>query len=302
MEAELVRDVDHRRHLIGAVAMVLDADLALQHAHQRIEGQVPLGRVGLLAPGDLGMVVVPAAGVVRSPPIAAHIAHFGRRGSTLGAIDPLGVLAARHLKPIGRAGELHPLGGDRGHVLEDDRAAAEQVGGSGQDLQRRHAAGAGAVEAGIGRPHRVFGPDVGGIGVGGLVAVRQRRHGRRGIDAEVGMAVEHARRHPAALAVDHLGACRNGRAGRTHGGDLAARHHDHPAVDLHAGRGQDVGPDDRRRVRGQGMIGGREGVAIDGRVEAGRQGLLVVRRRRAGCGRRRRFTLGMAHILGSTGG
>ena len=44
-EAELARDVDHDRHLVGAVAMVLDQDLAAQHAGQGVELEVAPRRI-----------------------------------------------------------------------------------------------------------------------------------------------------------------------------------------------------------------------------------------------------------------
>ena len=42
--AELLRDVDHLRHLVGAVAVVVDEDVAAQHIGQRLQLEVAVGR------------------------------------------------------------------------------------------------------------------------------------------------------------------------------------------------------------------------------------------------------------------
>ena len=137
--AELLRHIDHLRHLVGAVAMVLDEDLALEHALQRVHREVALRHVAAVA-----VIFVPLAlvGLGLDPRRAGQrdIAHPRLRHVALRAIDPLGILAARHLEAVRRAGELHSLRRSRGHVLQHDRAAAEQIGRAGQDLQRRHAA------------------------------------------------------------------------------------------------------------------------------------------------------------------
>jgi len=51
--AELLRDIDHLSHLVGPVAVVLHQDFAAQHAHQGVELQVPLRRVGRAWEGSL---------------------------------------------------------------------------------------------------------------------------------------------------------------------------------------------------------------------------------------------------------
>ena len=101
-----------------------------------------------------------------------------------------------------RVRELHGLVGDRRHVLERHRAAAEQVRRAGQHVQCGDTALERGLEARVLRPHRVLRPDVGGVGRGGLVAVRVRIDTRRGIDAEVRVDVDDAGRHPLAAAVD----------------------------------------------------------------------------------------------------
>ena len=59
--AELLRDVDHRRHLVGAIAVVVDQDLAVEDAGQRFELEVA---IGTLAPDP--------------DPSAFHLRHLSR--------------------------------------------------------------------------------------------------------------------------------------------------------------------------------------------------------------------------------
>ncbi len=122
--AHLPCHIEHDGHFVGAVAVVVDDDLAREHAHQRLAGNVarwhlaavlligvPLALIFLgLEPGlaDVGNVAHPRLG---------HVA--------LAAVDPLGILAARHLEAVRRAGEFHPLHGARGDVLERHRSPAE---------------------------------------------------------------------------------------------------------------------------------------------------------------------------------
>src|SRR3546814_5118337 len=42
LEAELLRQVDHRRHLVGAVAVDVHEDVAVEHAGQRFQLEVAL--------------------------------------------------------------------------------------------------------------------------------------------------------------------------------------------------------------------------------------------------------------------
>ena len=81
LEAELLRDVDHRRHLVGAVAVVLDPDLAVEHAHQRLELQVAIGRLAGSAPSLFHLRQLLAVLDRRLPglAVAGDVAHPGRR-------------------------------------------------------------------------------------------------------------------------------------------------------------------------------------------------------------------------------
>ena len=201
------------------------------------------------------------------------------------AIDALGVLAARHFQAVGRAGEFHPLHGAGVDVLEHDAAPAHQVRRAGQDLERGDAAiGERAAEAGILRPDAVFGPDVGGDRPGRLVAVAVGLHAGRGIVAEVAVDVDHAGGHVFAGAVDR-GDGRPPAAPTVWSDrdDLAVGEQHLATVDPAAVTVEDGDVGDQRRDAGIGVIGRREGIAVEqlGRcLGRGGPGRLLVRRSR----------------------
>ena len=58
--AELLRDVDHLRHLVGAVAVVVHEDVAAQHLGQRLHREIALRRIALL----VRVPLVPLAAVL----------------------------------------------------------------------------------------------------------------------------------------------------------------------------------------------------------------------------------------------
>ena len=190
--AELLGHIHHQRHLVGAVAVVLDQDRPVQNAHQGFVLQVA-GRGGafaVLAPlVPFGLVVARGD---EGGAIAGHIAHARRRALVAAAIDARRVLAAGHLDRIGGGRELQALHGDRGHVADRHAASAEQIGRAGQDVKRGHAAGAGGVETGVLGPQRMFGPDLGGVRAGRLVAVAHAADAGRRIDAQVAVYVDDA--------------------------------------------------------------------------------------------------------------
>src|SRR3546814_19362606 len=86
--------------------MVLDEDVAAQHAGKRFELQVTLRRIaGLCA----GFPLIPPADIVGGVDpclaIAGDIAHSSRGRSPFFAIETLRILAARDLQAIGRSEE-----------------------------------------------------------------------------------------------------------------------------------------------------------------------------------------------------
>ena len=54
---ELVRDVDHLRHLVGAVAVVVDEDVAAQHLGERLQSEIARRWITAL----VGVPLVPAS-------------------------------------------------------------------------------------------------------------------------------------------------------------------------------------------------------------------------------------------------
>ena len=156
--AELARDVDHLRHLVGAIAVIVDEDVAAQHLGERLEPEIARRRLALV----VGVPLVPLAAVLLGldprGAIAGDVAHARRRAAR--RVDALRILAARHLQSVLRAGKLHPLHGARRNDLQHHAASADEIGRSGEHLDRRDAAGEAARELWILRPHRVLDPHV----------------------------------------------------------------------------------------------------------------------------------------------
>src|SRR3546814_18555160 len=103
LEPERARDIDHHRHLVGAVTMVLDEDVAAQHAGKRFELQVTLRRIaGLCA----GFPLIPPADIVGGVDpclaIAGDIAHSSRGRSPFFALEALRIPAAQIGSASGR--------------------------------------------------------------------------------------------------------------------------------------------------------------------------------------------------------
>ena len=247
----------------------MDQDVAIENAFQRLLAQIALLAV-------IGLRIQPHLAVDR------EIAHAGRRHPATAAIDALGVLPARHLHPVRRAGELHPLHGARGYVLERDRAPTGKIGGAGQDLERGNAAiGERAGEAGILRPDRMFGPDLGRHRAGRLVPVRMRVHAGRGIIAEMRMDVDHAGRDELARPVDPVisRGRERGIADRDH---LAVAEQDGAVVDPLPAPVIDRRADEGGRATGVGLVGGSVGcLAIRRHGRAGRSRIAIVSGRAA---------------------
>ena len=313
--AELLREIDDLRHLVGAIAVLLHQDFAVEHAHQRVEFEVAIGRgwrvlgvfllvalhrygrFGFLLPDvEVGFVLVPFAPVLaRLLPgfaIAGDIAHArewraARELSAAIAVNALGVLPARHLQRVGRAGELHALRRARQHVLDDHAAPAEQVRGAGQDLHRRDAAGHGAGEARIVRPDRMLDPDLGRNRTRSLVAVLVRFDAGRGVSSKMGMDVDNARGHPFSGGVDRLDSGRHGHSGLgADGRNLAALDQYRAAFDHAAEAVEHRGVADEDVFGRHRLVGRRIGVLRVGHSRGHRLHRFAGCRRGAGCFRR----------------
>ena len=257
-------------------------EIALRRLAFRIrEPRVPLAPVAL--------------GLDPLGPVAGDVAHPRRGAARL--VDALGVLAARHLEPVLRAGELHLLDGACGHDLEHHAPAADQVAGTGQHLDGRDPAGEVPGELRVLRPDRVFRPDLRRHRIGHLVAVGVGLDSRRGVDAEVRVHVDEAGRDALAGAVHDR--CVGWRIHRRSDRRDASVFHQHRAVrDGRPGGRHDRDVADHEGGRRGDPVRGREGIGIRPgfRALAGRRLRLVflllrVRRARGGCGRNGRCRL-----------
>src|SRR3546814_18837396 len=88
LEAELLRQVDHRRHLVGAVAEDVHEDVAVEHAGQRFPLEVALVVLVVVATALRALVAVRGR-VDERCAVAGDVAH-ARRGAALLAVPGLG--------------------------------------------------------------------------------------------------------------------------------------------------------------------------------------------------------------------
>ncbi|MCY1172326.1 hypothetical protein D9M73_124590 [compost metagenome] len=252
--AELLGHIHDDGHFIGAVAVVLDQNLARQHPCQRIHGDVAAGDFAAVL-----LIFVPFAlifgGARPGLAVDCDIAHAGRGFTAFGAINALRILAARHFEAVGRAGELHALFGAGIDVLDDDRAAAHQIGRAGQDLQRGDPAiDQRAAEPRILRPHAMFGPDIGGDRPGRFIAVGIGLHAGRGVIAQMAVNIDDAGGERLAGAIDD-GRARRGRDALAQLHDLAIGEQHRAIVDPPAFAIEDGDMGDERRHAGIGLVG-----------------------------------------------
>src|SRR5262249_6196902 len=109
--AELAGNVDHCRHLVGTVAVIVDEDFAVQDSSQRFQLQVARGpllrvRSGRLPPAEA--VTILAGGLPRAT-VSGHVSHTRLGRGIARSIDALWILTAGHLQAVWRTGKLHPL-------------------------------------------------------------------------------------------------------------------------------------------------------------------------------------------------
>ena len=318
--AEFLRHADHVGHLVGAVAVVLHQYLAGQHPGQRVEIELAARCVGGLGGAGFGAagIIIPLAlvdGCIR-PELAGigDIAHA--RGGQLiaAAINALGILAAGHLQTVGRPRKLHLLHAAAIDRLERHTAAAEQIGRTGQHVQRGDAAGQRARKARVLRPHAMFGPHFRAGRAGGLVAVAVRLHAGAGIDAQMAVDVDDAGRHIFAGRLDQARTLGHGHRGADLG-HLAVLQPDHGIFIFAPGPVIDGGAADHRGLAGVWPVLAGPRVLADPHHFRGRGRRrvlwLVLRQRRDGHRHRRRSQQPhrlhhqsplLAHMVGRGGG
>ncbi len=132
--AELLCDVEHDRHLVAAVAVIVNEDFAVQDADQGLQLKVADGgfTVAVLCGREFVAIIRR-----RDPggPVAGDVAHTCARGLLPASVHPLRVLATRHLQRVRGAGKLHVHDVAARDVLERHAAAPDQIGRAGEYLQ-----------------------------------------------------------------------------------------------------------------------------------------------------------------------
>src|SRR5205823_24999 len=113
---ELLRDVDHLRHLVGAIAVIVDEDVATKHFRESLQTEVTLRRIALAGLVPFVPLTPIALGGDPCRAIAGDVPHARRW--TARRVDALRILPARHLEPVLGARELHSLRRTRRDHLE----------------------------------------------------------------------------------------------------------------------------------------------------------------------------------------
>ena len=199
--AELVGDVDHLRHLVGAVAVVVHEYVAAQNFGEGLESEVARRRIALV----VGVPFVPLATIIHrsdpGAPVTGDVAHARGRSAAL-TINSLRIFTARHLQSVLRARKFHRLHRAAGYNFEDDAATADQICGAGKHLQSSDATGQVARELRILGPHRMLGPDLWCRRIRCLVAVAECIAAGSCIHTKVRVIVDDTRCDVFAGAVD----------------------------------------------------------------------------------------------------
>ena len=124
LETELVGDIEHRRPFRPSGSSASARGCAPHHLDQRFELEVALGLARSLGIGVLRFFLfvdlrayarIPASCAdipahQQSLAVARDVAHAGLGSAALVTIDALGILPARHLQALRRAGKLHRSG------------------------------------------------------------------------------------------------------------------------------------------------------------------------------------------------
>src|SRR5688572_4583275 len=123
--SEFPRDVDHLRHLVGAIAVIVHENVAAQYLGECLVAEVAGRRVTLV----LLVPLVPASairlGIDPRGAVSGDVAHPG--GWTAARVNAFRILTTCHLQSVLGTGELHPLHGARWNDLEHCASSADQV-------------------------------------------------------------------------------------------------------------------------------------------------------------------------------
>src|SRR3546814_5851997 len=122
--------------------MVLNEDVSLQHACERFEPEVSLGRLAAFSARALFFIDIDLAaifgGIDPGAAEARSFAHERGGGAAAAAVATFRILAARYFQRVGRDREFHLLDGHRGHIRHAYAATAEAVGRTRQDRSEEH--------------------------------------------------------------------------------------------------------------------------------------------------------------------
>jgi len=224
--AELLRHIDNLGHLVGAITMVVDENIAVEHPGQCFLAEIAFRRLGVVALAAIFLRIDPGL------PFEREAAHASGRHPVATAIYALRILAAGHFHAIRRAGEFHRLHRPRWNIFQRNRAATKEICGTGKNLQRGDAAiGHRPGKTGILRPDAMLGPDFRGHRRRRFIAIAVRIDAGRRIVAEMAVHVDDTRRHIFAGAVDNRGAGWNGGIGTTNRGYFPIDHEHRAIVD-----------------------------------------------------------------------
>ena len=123
METEFFGEIEHRFHFVGAIAVDMHANVALEYAHQGFLTEVTPRRIAyrwlvfviafeVRGSGNGSVVLVPFLHVGLGPDkrgaITGDIAH-ARGRATLLAVDAFGIFTTGHFQAPRRSREFHSL-------------------------------------------------------------------------------------------------------------------------------------------------------------------------------------------------
>jgi hypothetical protein len=162
--------------------------------------------------------------------------------------------AASHLESLRRSGKLHALIGHCRDVLQHDRATADEVRRTGQNLHGCDTADACGRKSRVLRPDRVLCPHIRRDRTSGFIAIAVTAHSGTWIHAEVRVHVDETRSDPAIMSIDYL---RIGRCleSTTDCLDMSVDDEDVGVVQPLAGARQHRGATDQCRRHLPGVIG-----------------------------------------------
>ena len=180
----------------------MDGQFPADDGEQRLQPGVVVGLVLILVLGGPIQFLGVLLGLGQVLPDDGGGGHAGDGSLVPLVVDALGVLAQGQLHGGGGAAHhgIHPLAGG----LDGGKLAADGVGRAGTGDDGGHAGGAGLLKAAVHGVDGIDGPQVGGAGVGGLVAVVAFKADSIPEHTQVAVGIHETGQDVAALGVDDL--------------------------------------------------------------------------------------------------